>query len=142
MTRSVYWRFACAAVLCLTLLPPPVVASEQEADNVVALSLAAMLRAARTVISNNQDKINDPKLGDKGLTADYVVSEAVERYKKTTGNDPRALDPASRHGKLLRAQIDAIAEVMNNNQPTLNAMGVGFKGFIPATFARLVNEAF
>jgi hypothetical protein len=31
---------------------------------------------------------------------------------------------------------------MNANQRSLNAVGVGFKGFIPATFARLVNEAF
>ena len=38
--------------------------------------------------------------------------------------------------------MDAVVEVMDANQATINAEGVGFKGFIPATFARLVNEAF
>ena len=136
-------RQLCTAILCLALWAAPAAgAPEQDADNVIALSLAEMLRAARTVISNNQEKINDPKLGDKGLTAEYVVAEAVAGYRASTGADPLALDPASRHGRLLRAQMDAIAEVVNSNQHTLNAMGVGFKGFIPATFARLVNEAF
>jgi Protein of unknown function (DUF3365) len=32
--------------------------------------------------------------------------------------------------------------VMDANQAMINAEGVGFKGLIPATFARLVNEAF
>jgi hypothetical protein len=31
---------------------------------------------------------------------------------------------------------------MDANQTTINAKGTGFKGFIPALFARLVNEAF
>ena len=39
-------------------------------------------------------------------------------------------------------QMDAIAEVMDVHQETINRQGVGFKGFIPAIFGRLVNEAF
>lgn len=31
---------------------------------------------------------------------------------------------------------------MDDNQTTINARGTGFKGFIPAVFMRLVNEAF
>ena len=38
--------------------------------------------------------------------------------------------------------MDAITEVMTENQGTINAPDVGFKGFIPAIFARLVNEKF
>ena len=38
--------------------------------------------------------------------------------------------------------MDAIVEVTDANQATINAKGVGFKAFIPAVFARLVNEAF
>jgi hypothetical protein len=38
--------------------------------------------------------------------------------------------------------MDAIVEVVDANQTTINAKGVGFKAFIPAVFARLVNEAF
>jgi Protein of unknown function (DUF3365) len=42
----------------------------------------------------------------------------------------------------LRAQIDAIVEVTDSNQKTINQPGVGFKAFFPATFSRLVNESF
>jgi hypothetical protein len=38
--------------------------------------------------------------------------------------------------------MEAIAEVLDANQDTLNKQGLGFKGFIPSTFGRLVNEAF
>ena len=36
----------------------------------------------------------------------------------------------------------AITEVMDANQSTINAKGIGFKAFIPAVFGRLVSEAF
>ena len=111
-------------------------------DATIARSLADMLRAARQVISNNQARINDPNLGDKGLSGQVVVEQAIEIYKKNTGTDPASIDPESRHGKLLRAQMDAIVEATDANQATINAKGVGFKAFIPAVFARLVNEAF
>ena len=101
-----------------------------------------MLCAARQVISSNQARINDPNLGDKGLTGQVVLQQAVEIYKKTTGTDPASIDPASRLGRLLHAQMDAIVAATDSNQATINAKGVGFKAFIPAVFARLVNEAF
>ena len=42
----------------------------------------------------------------------------------------------------MRAQIAAISEMMDENQATINKHGIGFKGFVPAVFARLVNERF
>jgi hypothetical protein len=101
-----------------------------------------MLRDARTVISNKQDLINNPDIGDKGLTAKVVLAETVQLYKSHTGADPMASDPHSRQGRLLRAMIESIVEVVDANQETINAKGVGFKGFIPAVFGRLVGEAF
>src|SRR3954463_3225415 len=50
------------------------VASEEDAA--IAQSLAEMLRDARAIVSNNQNRINDPELGDKGLTADVVLRQA------------------------------------------------------------------
>jgi hypothetical protein len=111
-------------------------------DTAVAESLAAMLRSGRTVISRHQAKINDPEVGDKGLNGKSVLAEAVRIYQETTGADPLAIDPDSRQGRLLRAQMDAIVEVIESNRDMLDKKGVGFKGFIPATFGRLVNEAF
>src|ERR1700692_202057 len=116
--------------------------AEPTDDASIAKSLADMLRAARHVISSNQARINDPNLGDKGLTGQVVLQQAVEIFKKTTGTDPASIDPTSRLGRLMHAQMDAIVEATDANQATINAKGVGFKAFIPAVFARLVNEAF
>jgi hypothetical protein len=111
-------------------------------DAAIATSLADMLRAGRQVISNNQSLINDPNIGDKGLSGQVVLQQAIEIYKKATGIDPSSIDPASRLGRLMHAQMDAIVEATDANQATINAKGVGFKAFIPAVFARLVNESF
>src|ERR1700722_10250746 len=116
--------------------------AEPDDDAAIATSLADMLRAGRQVISSNQGLINDPNMGDKGLTGHVVLQQVVEIYKKATGMDPAGVDPASRLGRLMRAQMDAIVETIDANQATINAKGVGFKAFIPAVFARLVNEAF
>jgi uncharacterized protein DUF3365 len=126
----------------LSLSAAPVHAGADSDDAANAMSLADMLRAARQVISSNQALINDPNIGDKGLSGQVVLQKAVELYKKNTGTDPATIDPASRHGRLLRAEMDAIVEVTDANQATINAKDVGFKAFIPAVFARLVTEAF
>jgi hypothetical protein len=117
-------------------------AAPADEDIVIAQSLAEMLLAGQTVISREQDRINDPTLGDKGLNGRTVIEQARQIYQTATGVDPATVDPASRHGRLLRAQMESIVEVMDTNQTTINATGTGFKGFIPAVFARLVNEAF
>jgi hypothetical protein len=137
-------RNALFALLVAGTMPPSAASPEGTADEdvVIAKSLAEMLNAARTMISREQDRINDPELGDKELSGSAVLEQARKLYQATTGADPATVDPASRHGRLLRAQMDAILEVMDTNQATINAKGTGFKGFIPAVFARLVNEAF
>jgi Protein of unknown function (DUF3365) len=111
-------------------------------DAVIAQSLAEMLRDARTVISNNQDLINDAELGDKHLTGRVVLDQAVKGYAKATGRDPAKIDPNSRQGRLLRAMMAAIVAATDENQATINEKGTGFKGFIPSVFGRLVSEDF
>ena len=117
-------------------------AASDDEDKMIADSLAAMLQASRTVISRNQERINNPDIGDKGLDGKSVLDQSVKIYQEATKTDPLKVDPSSRHGRLLRAQMDAIVEVMDSNQKTINQPGVGFKAFIPATFGRLVNESF
>src|SRR5208282_4553075 len=116
--------------------------SQTNDDAVVAESLAAMLRAGRTVVSRHQAEINNPDVGDKGLTGAKVLAEAVRGYKEVTGVDPTTIDPSTRQGRLLHSQMESIVEVVDANQDTINKKGLAFKGFIPATFGRLVNEAF
>jgi hypothetical protein len=117
-------------------------AAEADDDMAIALNLAEMLRASRAIISAEQSRIDDPELGDKGLTGQVVLDRAVARFRQATGIDPAALDPASRQGRLLHEMTASIAEVVDANQATINAKGTGFKAFIPSTFGRLVVEAF
>jgi hypothetical protein len=148
MVRSRHsWATAAVALVLMGAIPAAVICAAPDSedlreDQLIGKSLADMLLAGETVISREQDRINDPKFGDKGLSGDALNEQAREIYRKTTGVDPATVDPTSRHGRLLRAQMDAIVEVMDANQATINAAGTGFKGFIPAVFARLVNEAF
>ena len=133
--------FGVFLIGCLSSFVVPMQAEPADDAN-IAKNLADMLRAARQVISNNQARINDPNIGDKGLSGQAVLQQAIELYKKATGTDPASIDPASRLGRLLHAQMDAIVEVTDANQANINAKDVGFKAFIPAVFARLVNESF
>jgi archaellum component FlaG (FlaF/FlaG flagellin family) len=142
MIKTCFKPLVLAALLIGASFSSPSLGATSDDDATIAKSLADMLRAARQVISNNQTRINDPNLGDKGLIGHVVLEQAIEIYKKNTGTDPASIDPASRHGRLLRAQMDAIVEATDANQATIDAKGVGFKAFIPAVFARLVNEAF
>src|SRR5260221_10565364 len=103
-----------AGALCLSS-----VSAEEQSDQIVAARLAEYLRSARTVISQYQELINDPKKTDKGLTGERVLAEATVIYRKQTGEDPAAVDPASKQGKLLHAQMEAIKDVMAENQGTI-----------------------
>ena len=132
----------CLAVSLASAAAAVAAVAPADEDAAIAQSLAQMLRDARTVVSNNQDLINNPQFGDKHLTGRVVLDQTVDGYRTATGSDPAASDPKSRQGRLLRAMMAAIGAVTDDNQATINEKGTGFKGFIPAVFARLVSEDF
>ncbi len=108
----------------------------------MAIKLANLLRAGRNVVSTNQPLINDPDIGEKNFTGDKLVAEAEAIYAKRTGS-PLAMDGLSeRDRRLVAAQKEAMLRIVEQHQSDINKEGVGFKGFIPAVFARLVNEEF
>ena len=131
-----------AMLLCVAAIAARAAPEAAADDPLIARSLAELLQDARTVVSNDQDLINNPDIGDKGLTGKTVLAKAMQLYKSDTGVDPEMIDPKTRHGRLLRAMMASIVEVVDANQETINARGIGFKGFIPAVFGRLVCEAF
>ncbi len=108
----------------------------------MAIKLANLLRAGRNVVSTNQPLINNPDIGEKHFTGDKLVAEAEAIYAKRTGS-PLAMDGLSeRDRRLVAAQKEAMLRIVEQHQSDINKEGVGFKGFIPAVFARLVNEEF
>lgn len=129
-----------AALFALPILPASnAFAGENEA---VSADIATMFRAARGVISKNQGHINDASVGDKGLSGSAVVEAAKANYEAATGSAYPAADPASLHGQAQTALITAIEQVMADAQPLINEQGAGFKGFLPAIFARQVATQF
>ncbi len=122
-----------AAAICMGgMLSVPVYAADED----VAKEMSVLFSSGRAVISDNQDKINNAELGDKGLTGDVVITAAKEKYKANTGKDVDAADPYQ------KAILDAIADVMKDAQPVINEKGKGFKGFLPAVFAgQVANKA-
>jgi len=110
--------------------------------NAVASQAATLFRSARAVISKNQGLINDASKGDKGLTADAVIAAAKENYKKATDEDLPAADNSSIGGQATAAMLDGVTVVMNQAQDLINEEGKGFKGFLPAIFAKQVADEF
>ncbi len=104
--------------------------------------LASLLRVARSVISNSQDLINDPSISHKGLDSKAFLASVEAKYKKLYGVTPLEGGLTPEQKRLTQAQLEAMAEVMDENQDLINSEGVAFKGFIPAIFGRLVNERF
>ncbi|KGJ98456.1 Tll0287-like domain-containing protein [Thalassotalea sp. ND16A] len=129
----------CTIGLLLSLfmffLPKPVMAETKE---VVSKELTTLFRAARKVISDNQAHINNPDIGDKGLSGKIVTQKLLENYKKASGKRlyPDSFTPVQ------EAMINSVKEVMFENQDLINKQGVAFKGFIPAIFAGKVANKF
>ena len=114
----------------------------EDADFGIGNKLADMLRASRSVVSASQQLINDPDIGDKGFTGEKVVRKAEAIYAERVGTPLFVDDLSERDRRLLDAQTQAMRRVVDGHQADINRLGVGFKGFIPAIFTRLVNEEF
>lgn len=124
------------------VLPSAALAEDKTGEYDIAIDLATMLQSARSIIGENQDLINDPTIGDKGLTAEVVRARALEKFTVAKGGTQPDLSGGDLRSRLLKAQIEAISKVITEHQGTINQPGVAFKGFVPAVFARLVNEEF
>jgi hypothetical protein len=111
-------------------------------DLALALQLASLLQSARSVVASEQAQINNAEIGDKGLSGEVVLARAATGYLERTGSDLAAIPKDSVDGQLIVAMSQAVRQVMDENAGTINHQGIGFKGFVPAVFARLVNENF
>ncbi len=139
-------KIAAAAVLaafCLSLfVGVGKIASAGVSKEDIALSMAALLRSARAVVSDNQSLVNNPDKGDKGFTSAVVLEEAKFNYRMETGVDVDSIDRSTLQGELLQAEMDAIGEIVDEWQDRINKKGVGYKGFLPAVFAFQVTQRF
>jgi hypothetical protein len=108
----------------------------------IGLEVTKIYRAARGVIAKNQKLINDASKGDKGLSGDAVIAGAKANYKKASGSDLVMADASTPKGQMQTAMINAVKQVMDQAQGLINEKGKGFKGFLPAIFAKQVADQF
>lgn len=131
-----------AALIGCALVVASAVAADDAEDVEMGTRLAELLRAGRSIVSNYQTLINDPALGDKHLDSTRFTKEAVALYAERRGSEPLSGEMTDRDRRLIEAQIEAMREVLDEHQDDINRQGIGFKGFVPAVFARLINEKF
>lgn len=131
-----------AIFMSVTSVASPPVGAAQSDDMILGEHLAALLRAGRAVISMHQDVINDPTLGDKGIDGESVVSESIAAYTEKVGAPPLSDEIPDRERHLMQALLESMREVVNEHEAEIDTPDMGFKGFIPAIFGRLVGERF
>ncbi len=99
--------------------------------------LAILLDAGRATVGANQTLINDASKADKGFTPEVFEKQLTAKFKERTGVDladlPNAKVPAMARF-MLPQLVDVQKKVVADYQPIINRPGIGFKGFIPATF--------
>lgn len=102
-----------------------------------------MVAVGRTVVSDHQKAINDPTIGDKGFNADTFEEELkVRLLEQERINLEAILKKKGDTGQAAQSMLNSMREVITDAQPLINKQGMGFKGFLPAVWARRTLETF
>jgi hypothetical protein len=129
-----------------TLVPKRDIAAEEKAElTETARLLAVLLDSGRIVVGRAQSAINNPRLEDKGFSIAVFEERLRKEFLTRTGHDLRKLAPApmSVRAKVLLLRLAYfMQESVHEAQALINQKGIGFKGFIPATFATRVAVGF
>lgn len=115
--------------------------SKADSQRETADLLITLFRVGHTVVSDQQNLINDPSKGFKGFTPEAFGAKVIEQFRQVT-----QLNLAQPQGipnpQLLLALLESEKEVIDQAQITINFKGVAFKGFVAALFARRTADRF
>ncbi len=107
--------------------------------------LAVLLDSGRVVLGRAQSTINNPRIGEKGFSSSVFEGQLRKEFQTRTGHDLHNLAvapmPESAKPLLLRLAF-FMQKAVHDVQPDINKKGIGFKGFIPATFGTQVADSF
>jgi hypothetical protein len=110
-------------------------------DAETARLLASLLKIGREVVSDHQAVINDPSGGGTGFTAAYLGEAVSIRFRDREFID--LTKPAdSPQAVLLRSLLESEKSAVESHRVVITRPGIGFKGFLPAVFARHASERF
>lgn len=141
-------RLRSAAVLATVLVAwtaGVVVAAKKGSDEKLELLklLERMVAVGRTVVSDNQKLINDPEKADKGFDAESFETDVKTQLRETEKiNLDALLKRKGQTGQAATMMLSSMKQVITEAQPLINKQGMGFKGFLPAVFARRTLETF
>src|SRR5438128_10611422 len=133
------------AIVGLALTPNVSSAGPEQDAAETGRLLAILLDSGRVTVGANQALINDAEKGDKGFTPEVFEKQLVEKFKERSGVDLANLKSATvpeMAKKLLPQLVEASQQTVAENQSIINKQGVGFKGFIPATFGTTAAAKF
>lgn len=122
-----------------------IVTAEKAELSETARLLTVLLDSGRVVLGKVQPTINNPRLEDKGFSSSVFETQLRKEFLTRTGHDLRNLAPSAmpeRAKPLLVRLSFFMQKAVQEVQPLINKKGIGFKGFIPATFATKVAESF
>ena len=122
----------------------PTTAEKMEVSETARL-LVVLMDAGRVVLGKAQTTINNPRLEDKGFSPSVFEGRLRKEFQVRTGHDLRNLpsSPMPEQAKpLLLKMVFLMLKEVHDVQPEINKKGIGFKGFIPATFAHKVAQQF
>ncbi|HET9846357.1 MAG TPA: AAA family ATPase [Nitrospira sp.] len=119
--------------------------SERMELSETARLLAVLLDSGRVVVGRAQPAINNPRFEDKGFSASAFEAQLRKEFQARTRHDLHHLAaapmPESAKPLLLRLAF-FMQKAVHDVQPEINKKGIGFKGFIPATFGTQVARSF
>ena len=110
-----------------------------------AYLLVMLLDSGRIVVDRNQTLINYRRLGEKGFTPEVFENQVMEELRVRTGVDMRSFGEAivpSLARRFLPILMQVSKETVASAQLVINQRGIGYKNFIPASFARLAASRF
>ena len=124
--------------------PDVLIADRMELSETARL-LAVLLDSGRVVVARAQATINNPRVEDKGFSSSVFEGQLRTEFMARTRHDLHNLAvasmPEAAKPLLLRLAF-YMQKAVHEAQPIINKKGIGFKGFIPASFGTQVAELF
>ncbi|MGF1742471.1 DUF3365 domain-containing protein [Vibrio profundum] len=132
-------KVQCLLLMLCTLIFSTGVSAMSKAE--VAEQFSTLFLSFKISILTSQPLINDPNIGDKGLTGPVIIEKTKANYKSLTGKEFQlSQDPTLR--KAQETLFFSIDKLMTKVQPIVNREGLGFKGLITAVMARRLAKLF
>lgn len=128
-----------------TAMSGELVSSDDAESGETARLLVVLLDSGRVVLGKAQATINNPRLEDKGFSGAAFQARLRKEFLARTGHDLQALNAAAmpeRARPLLAKLAGIMQKAVQDVQSDINKKGIGFKGFIPATFGTQVAASF